>query len=115
MAKRFVLRIICELDNEGNCTKLLLCRNHFNIISKTSRFDLKQFLCHLMGIVSKTNRCRNKQFIYLFYKNTDIEFCPIYEDLEVEIELIKKSFKWLFDKYNITFRVMYNTKFDTLQ
>ena len=106
---------VCELDNEGNCTKLLLCRNHFNIISKTSRFDLKQFLCHLMGIVSKTNRCRNKQFIYLFYKNTDMEFCPIYEELEVEIELIKKSFKWLFDKYNITFRVMYNTKFDTLQ
>ena len=32
-----------------------------------------------------------------------------------EIELIKTSFKWLFDKYNITFRVMYNTKFDTLQ
>lgn len=106
---------VCELDNEGNCTKLLLCRNHFNIISKTSRFDLKQFLCHLMGIVSKTSRCGNKQFIYLFYKNTDIEFCPIYEELEVEIELIKKSFKWLFDKYNITFRVMYNTKFDTLQ
>ena len=44
-----------------------------------------------------------------------MEFCPIYEELEVEIELIKKSFKWLFDKYNITFRVMYNTKFDTLQ
>lgn len=68
-----------------------------------------------MGIVSNTSLDENKQFIYLFYKNTNVEFYSVYAELEEEIELIKTSFKWLFDKYNITFRVMYNTKFDTLQ
>ena len=105
----------CEFDSEGNCVKLQLTRNHFNVLSKTTRFDLKQFLCHLMGIVSNTSLDENKQFIYLFYKNTNVEFYSVYAELEEEIELIKTSFKWLFDKYNITFRVMYNTKFDTLQ
>ena len=105
----------CEHDNKGNCVKLLLNRNHFNVLSKSTRFDLKQFLCHLMGIVSKTDINENKQFIYLFYKNTDVKYCSVYAELEEEIELLKTSFKWLFDKYNITFRVMYNTQFNTLR
>lgn len=104
-----------EIDNKGNSIKILLTRNHFNILSKTARFDLKQFLCHLMGIVSKTNQDENKQFIYLFYKNTDVEFDHVYEELEEEIALIMESFKWLFDKYHITFRVLYNTKFATFR
>lgn len=103
----------CEIDSKGNSVKLLFNRNHFDVFSKTTRFDLKQFLCHLMGIASNTNQDENKQFIYLFYKNPDDEFGPVYKELEEEIELIKDSFKWLFDKYNITFKVVYNTKFGT--
>lgn len=103
-----------DLDENGNSKNLLLNRKLFNIFSKTTRFDLKQFLCHLMGIISQTKMTDKKQFIYLFYKSTDTSFNYVYDELNDEIELLQNSFGWLFEKYNITFRVLYNTKFDTL-
>ena len=88
----------------------------FDLKCNTHHFDLKQFICHLMGIISSnTKPGKKKQFVYLFYKNDSDEFSNIYEQLEMEIKQIKDSFKWLLDKYNIHFSFEYNTKFDTLK
>lgn len=89
--------------------------SNFNLKCKTHHFDLKQFICHLMGIISNTSLEDKKQFVYLFYKNDSAEFSIIYEELEMEIKQIKESFQWLLDKYDINFSFEYNTKFDTLK
>jgi len=85
----------------------------FGLPESKHHFDFKQFLCHLMGILS-SEQYKNGQhinFFYLFYK---AGHCPeVYEELEAEMENIANRFsKILGDK--ITFGCIYNTKFDTL-
>jgi hypothetical protein len=85
----------------------------FGLPESKHHFDFKQFLCHLMGILS-SEQYKNGQhinFFYLFYK---ADYCPeVYEELEAEMENIANRFsKILGDK--ITFGCIYNTKFDTL-
>ena len=81
----------------------------------TNHFDFKQFLCHLMGIMSyqKTTR-KNLHFYYLFYKNE--EYCKnvgsgIYEDLEKEIDLIFKHFG---EFCPIDFGYLYHNRYNTM-
>lgn len=85
----------------------------FGLPKSKHHFDFKQFLCHLMGILS-SEQYKNGQhinFFYIFYK---ADHCPeVYEELEAEMENIANRFsKILGDK--ITFGCIYNTKFDTL-
>lgn len=94
----------------------LLNRNMFKVFSKTSHFDLKQFICHLMGIISAKEKSDSMvEFNYLFYKNYDHQYDEVYAELEKELSAIKQSFKWLFTKYNIKFSWLYNDKFSTLE
>ena len=93
----------------------LLNRNMFHVNTKTSHFDLKQFICHLMGIVSyKEKNGSDVEFNYLFYKNDDKQFEQVYVELENELSFIKKSFEWFFINHNIKFSWLYNDKFSTL-
>ena len=94
----------------------LLNRNMFKVFSKTSHFDLKQFICHLMGIISDKEKSDSMvEFNYLFYKNNDVKFDEVYAELEKELSAIKKSFEWIFAKYKIEFSWFYNDKFSTLE
>lgn len=93
----------------------LLNRNMFKVFTKTSHFDLKQFICHLMGIISNIERSDSEvEFNYLFYKNDNGQFEKVYAELENELSVIKKTFEWFFTKYKIKFSWFYNDKFSTL-
>lgn len=93
----------------------LLNRNMFKVFTKSSHFDLKQFICHLMGIISSKKGLDSEvEFNYLFYKNDDPQFNEVYAELEKELSAIKKSFEWLLSKYKIKFSWFYNDKFSTL-
>lgn len=94
----------------------LLNRNMFNVSTQTAHFDLRQFICHLMGIISYKEKANSVvEFNYLFYKSDDKQFNMVYIELENEISVIMKSFKWLFSKYNIKFSCFYNSRFSTLE
>lgn len=94
----------------------LLNRNMFKVSTQTAHFDMKQFICHLMGIISYKEKANSVvEFNYLFYKNDDKQFNKVYIELENEISVIMKSFKWLFSKYNIKFSCFYNSRFSTLE
>lgn len=93
----------------------LLNRNMFKVSTQTAHFDMKQFICHLMGIISYKEKSDSEiEFNYLFYKNEDNNFNKVYVELENEISVIIKSFRWLFSKYNISFSYRYNNRFSTL-
>ncbi len=84
----------------------------------TTHFDFKQFLCHLMGIISYKNihKKENIHFYYLFYKNEACEIMgndKIYAELEEEISEIFEKFEVSFPE--IDFGYCYNDKFDTLK
>lgn len=102
-------------EKDGKRNYYLLNRNMFKVFTKTSHFDLKQFLCHLMGIISNKEIDSEVEFNYLFYKNDNNQFDKVYAELENELSVIKKSFKWIFTKYKIKFSWLYNTKFSTLE
>lgn len=84
----------------------------------STHFDLKQFLCHLMGIVSygKRNPKEKLHFYYLYFKNEQyIRMCNsnIYSDLEMEMSIIFSIFSKLFPE--IEFGYQYNSEFNTLK
>lgn len=93
----------------------LLNRNMFNVSTRTAHFDMKQFICHLMGIISFKEVDSVVEFSYLFYKNDDEQFKKVYVELENEISVIMESFRWLFDRYKIKFSCIYNNRFSTLE
>jgi len=93
----------------------LLNRNMFKVFTNTSHFDLKQFLCHLMGIISNKEIDSWVEFNYLFYKNHDAQFDKVYAELEYELSIIKKTFEWIFTKYKVKFSWFYNDKFSTFE
>ncbi len=95
-----------------------LFANDFGFKLSTTHFDLKQFICHLMGIVSygSKNTDQKIHFYYLFYKNEDcFDFVgdEIYANLEEEICEIFGKFSTLFPE--IDFGICYNNTFDTLK
>ena len=83
--------------NEGEEIPIPL--SEFGIDGKTSRFDIKQLLCHLIGVSSEKKRLGldKVRLIYLFFKpktsdeaiNQQIE--KIFKDLAEEIEKIFES------------------------
>lgn len=89
----------------------------FGIAVNSYHFDFKQFLCHLMGIISNKSSNKATLFYYLFYKPTDIENAylkEIYDNLENEIRFIAEKFTPVFAENNIEFGYVYNDVFDTL-
>lgn len=87
----------------------------FGLPKSRHRFDFKQFLCHLMGILSSKEYQEGNHinFYYLVYKSQDASFSKVYEELESEIRDIIKRFQTIFED-QITFGLIYNSKFDTL-
>ena len=87
-----------EIDLEGMIVddKIIIPLSQFGIFEKVSRFDIKQLLCHLIGISSKKKKLGldNVKLTYLFFKpktsdgkiNQQIE--EIFADLESEIKQI---------------------------
>ena len=94
-----------------------LTAKDFGCILETSHFDIKQFICHLLGIISyhKANTNYKIHFYYLFYKNQEyIEYSKnnIYIALEKEIAEIFRVFSPLFPE--IDFGFLYNQEFNTI-
>lgn len=86
----------------------------------TFHFDTKQFLCHLMGILTyarkKDNKNKKIHFYYLFYKNNfyvENYDDKIYKELEKEVKIIFTVFRERFP--NIDFGFCYNDKYDMLK
>ena len=83
-----------------------------------SHFDFKQFLCHLMGILSYAEDHKNEEiyFYYVIYRNELYEQetkSKLYEELEAEVKEVFKVFGKKFPK--IHFGLCYNYKYDTLE
>ncbi len=108
---------VIKVDSKTNTEKEVydIKKTMLNIKCRHSHFDLKQFICHIMGIISNTKKEDHKNFIYLFYKSDDTQFKKVYEELENEIGQVEKSFDWLLKEYNIHFHHIYNSQFNTLQ
>ena len=97
----------------GMGNRFLLAKD-FGCNIDTFHFDLKQFLCHLMGILSFQERHKNVKihFYYLFYKNDEYEMgeqSSIYNELIKEIKTVFNVFS---NKYkSIDFGYFFNDKF----
>ncbi len=86
----------------------------------TNHFDFKQFLCHLLGILSyqeSNQESKRKQihFYYLFYKNEEylknVE-SKLYEELDDEMNLVIEHFRKLCPE--IEFGYLYHNRYDTM-
>lgn len=81
----------------------------FNITAEASMFDIKQLLCHLLGIASQKDASENIRFVYLFFKpKTDSEddnrsIDEVFDLLQSEIKKIfnSKPIKKFTSKNNI--------------
>ncbi len=80
------------ISNEDEKVEIPL--SEFDIKKETSMFDIKQFLCHLMGVKSHSNGKR-ATLLYLFFKpqnkkhQEEIDF--IFEELKKEIKTVFES------------------------
>lgn len=98
--------------------KHLLLASDFKCELKTSHFDFKQFLCHLMGIWSyaQKNSGETIYFYYLIYKNKLYEEMfdeKLYDRLESEVKTVFDVFRKRFP--NIHFGLCYNDQYDTMK
>ena len=81
----------------------------FGIEGSSSKFDIKQLLCHLMGIASRSDVCEKATLVYLFFKpkvkDPKLEKAveDLFKDLKKEIKAIFSSapIKAFTEKYNI--------------
>ena len=91
------------IDDEG----IKIPLSEFGIDEKLSRFDIKQLLCHLIGISSKKKKLGldNVKLIYLFFK-------PKTSDEEIN-QQIEKIFKELADEIKQIFDNEHICKFIT--
>ena len=80
------------------------------------RFDFKQFICHLLGIISfrENHPVEPIKFYCLFYRINDAAFDAVYQQLEQEIKAVAAAFSSVFQHYRIEFGFIYNNDFDTL-
>lgn len=67
----------------------------FGIEKTCTRFDIKQLLCHLMGVASYKGDGRTKKLIYLFFKplsdSNQVEINEVFDCLKTEIDTIFQS------------------------
>lgn len=95
-----------------------LSATNFDCNIATTHFDFKQFICHLLGILSSERKSNNEKihFYYLFYKNEEylkIGNAKIYQELENEMSVIFEKFGKLFPE--IDFGYCYNNRFDSIK
>lgn len=69
----------------------------FGIEKSNTMFDIKQFLCHLLGISSQKNTTDSATLVYLFFKpktkdeTERMEIEEVFDELQVEINKIFSS------------------------
>ena len=85
---------------------------------KTHHIDVKQFLCHLMGIDSyqRDNVKASVHFYYVFYFNSSYLLVGnkhLYSELQIELMVLFGKFSTIFP--NIDFGFLYNDRFDTIK
>ena len=107
--KEKIIKIVDGKEQE----KYRVTREDLGIDVGSQHFDVAQLIRHLMGIVSYSSDAK-KNFYYLFFRSNDPQFSKIYEELENEFQAIQSRFADIFMKYNISFSLLYNDKFDTL-
>ena len=82
--------------------------------TKKLYFDVKQLVCHLLGMAERDNKIKAK-LIYLYYCPKSIKedetFAPIYSELEKQFYKIKDSkiIKYLLGQANATLEFRYST------
>lgn len=65
----------------------------FDVSKEITRFDIKQFVCHLLGI-AKQNEGKKSKLVYMFFKpcsdcfETSQQIDEIFDELKVEIKAI---------------------------
>ena len=74
-------------DIDEECFQLPL--NIFDITKESTRFDIKQFICHLFGI-AKQNNGKKSKLVYLFFKPTSNDAQTSKQIDEVFYELISE-------------------------
>ena len=68
--------------------------SHFDIQKRQTRFDVKQFICHLLGIATNKSPTKKATLVYLFFKpktedckdRSEIE--EVFQELQEEIRAI---------------------------
>lgn len=81
--------------NKGN-EEFVLPLSLFGIGKHSTHFDIKQFICHLIGI-KEQNKGKKSKLIYLFFEpiadndSDNISIKQIFDELEAEIKLIFES------------------------
>lgn len=109
-----------SLKRKDKRTVNYLLASDFGCELKTFHFDFKQFLCHLMGIISYAENHKEEKvyFYYLFYYNEDFDKNydkkHLYEELKAEVKTIFDVFKKRIPK-NIHLGFCYHDKYDTLK
>ena len=73
----------------------ILPKENFGLTGKHLRFDVKQFMCHLLGIKNASNN-KNSKLIYLFFK-------PMCDDTQIQDEINK-----VFDKLKEEIITLFN-------
>jgi len=88
--------------------------SEFGLTKKSSMFDIKQFLCHLMGIASRKDISKRAKLIYLFFKpkmkepEEQEEIDEVFHELQKELSCIFKSkpIQNFVSQYNIQLAAM---------
>lgn len=85
---------VCETPM---CETFEIPLSAFGIHKRYTMFDIKQFLCHLMGIASRPDSKKSARLIYLFFKpkmdcpQERAEIEAVFEELHREIGCIFRS------------------------
>ena len=109
-------------EEEGQEIKIDL--SEFGLEKKSSMFDIKQLLCHLLGIQSKNKNDKPATLVYLFFKpkteseETQKQIDKVFDSLTTEIKTIFNSApiqRFIADK-NIQLRALaeYSEVFEAL-
>lgn len=121
------------LRSEGNCfglsteeeeKEVTIELSEFGLKEKSSMFDIKQLLCHLLGIQSENKGQKPAMLVYLFFKpkaeseETQKQIDKVFDSLTTEIKTIFNSApiqRFIADK-NIQLRAIaeYSEVFETL-
>lgn len=105
-----------SLSGNNEINRFLLASD-FGCNLETFHFDLKQFICHLMGIWSYSVKHPEEEifFYYLIYRNKlyeDSFNSTLYKELETEAKIIFAAFEKHFPQ--IQLGLCYNDRYDTL-
>ena len=106
-----------EVDTEDK-SEVVIELEKFGVETPFSRFDIKQLICHLLGISSRMEEDEKATLMYLFFKpipqSADERkmMAKVFDELEGEIRKIfnSKPIKTFVNKHNIKLKVLIETE-----